>query len=501
MLRPGVLRARVDTHIRFKVTDVSEEIWALCRDALTVPNLEKEQALAEHVRGASDMPDTLNLWRVEGGEAILPRGFGTKLKRGMAKWGVAIEYEDSRISVPIYTRGWKSPDLSTRPYQERAVKQALRVQQGVLKAPPGAGKTVTVLETIRRAGERSLVVVNNTHIARQWAARADEHLGVEIGVLGDGDFDVRDITVALVQTLWSRHEELAQQGFWDLFGLICLDECHHLPAYTFSDVLSRSPAKYRLGASATPELQGQMGLVTATLGEVLDDVTDDELVEAGVLVRPSVRVVETGFTFPFFPTHRHGGLLGQPCPVTNCYRNSHSGLHRNNYTELIEELVRDHERNELIAECIAAELRSGHACVVVSDRLEHLDELKALVESYEGASGKCFHLTGRQDSSERMDLYDRAGEGDVVLFSTVANEAMDIPRLDRMFLTYPGANPLVTVQRVGRIMRACEGKEDAIVYDFADTKVGVLRGQYNKRARGAYRAKHMEIAAWDPRGA
>ncbi len=72
-----------------------------------------------------------------------------------------------------------------------------------------------------------------------------------------------------------------------------------------------------------------------------------------------------------------------------------------------------------------------------------------------------------------------------VIFATnpLAEEGLDLPHLDRLFLTCPSRNKRKVIQAVGRIMRPCDGKEDAIVFDFIDSEVGILESQAKSRRR------------------
>jgi len=119
-------------------------------------------------------------------------------------------------------------------YQKDAVVNMLASEQGVLVAPPGAGKTIIGIELITKLKQSTLILVHKKQIFNQWIERIEHFLNIpkrDIGQLCSNKKKISDkITVAMIQTL-NRMEDL--EKFTDKFGLIFVDECHHLPAKMF----------------------------------------------------------------------------------------------------------------------------------------------------------------------------------------------------------------------------------------------------------------------------
>ncbi len=195
------------------------------------------------------IPETLETYRFEGANLIVPLGFGGQLLQLCKEHDLKVDFEDKRVICPVdFQKALKGVKL--RPYQDRAVKAALGSVQGVIVSPTGSGKSLMGCEIIRRRNQKTLILVHRAELAKQWITGIKKNLGLTAGLIGDGQWDIgKEITVGLVQTLSSREQqanELAQN-----FGLLLIDECHHVPAETFLDVLGWFWTRYRYDLSAT----------------------------------------------------------------------------------------------------------------------------------------------------------------------------------------------------------------------------------------------------------
>jgi len=309
---------------------------------------------------------------------------------------------------------------------------------------------------MRRLRTPALVLVHTLDLAEQWRQEIRSLLGVEAGIVGGGDDRPAPITVAVIQTL-VRWTPARLAAFFGGFGLVILDEAHHVAASTFRDVVGRCPARYRLGLTATPEREdGLTPLLGIYLGRPIEVIRHEDLVAAGVLTLPEIQVVETGFTYPY--------------------------LSADDYAPMMSALVADDERNELVVDRVAAEARAGHTCLVLSGRVGHCRALAARLRERDVQAAT---LTGRVPKDRRRELIERArgGELAVLVATSLADEGLDLPRLSRVFLAYPSRARGRTVQRLGRLMRPHPDKDRAVLIDFVDRKVPILRNQHLDRRR------------------
>lgn len=441
--------ARVGADIRVGWDALPSDVrWALV-DELTFPN-PQHRSLERMGRYAGHVPEHLVAYRQDGGDLVLPRGMGSRLRELL---GDALYVEDLTAAfdpVEVTFRG------TLRPYQRAALEAALRQRDGVVVAVTGAGKTVLSIAWIAARRQRTLFVVHTAALADQTAAAAKRFLGVEAGRIGGGRWDVGHVlTVATVQTLVRNLDKLADMPF----GAVVFDECHHVPASTFFEVATRLPARFRFGLTATPtRTDGLDRLITATLGPVAATIEQADLQAAGVNVQPSLIWVETEFTYSGDPTE---------------------------FTRLVTALTEDTRRNELALQLLEREAKAGHTVLALTARVKHA---RALAEALRGRGVGAEALVGNvpADRREAMLAAFRAGDLSVLTATSVADEGLDVPELDRLVLLSPQRAAGRVTQRLGRLMRARPGKEP-VVYDFRDVRVGLLESQARSRWFGVYR--------------
>nr|BDT32063.1 DEAD/DEAH box helicase [Myxococcus sp. MH1] len=445
------LRVRVDAGLRLAVGDVPPKVLeGLCR-ALSLPNPAFLKLVRLRKRPGAE-PQTLYFFRQEEKELVLPRGAIHLLRRAADDAGLTLSLEDARMLPP--KRLAKLPAVPLRDYQAAAVERLVKVTQGTAVLPCGAGKSVLAVGAISRLRTQTLILVHTLDLAEQWREHVRERLGLEAGLVGAGEEEVRSVTVGVVQSL-ARWEEAKLDAFLRRFGLLVLDEAHHIAASAFHRIVDRCPARYRLGLTATPEREdGLTPLLRLYLGAPLAVVKHEDLVARGVLVVPEVRAVETAFDFPYFGA--------------------------SDYAPMLEALAEDKARNDLVLGAVAREAWAGHLCLVLTGRVDHC-ELLAQQLSATGLAAAA--LTSEVPREARKALLDQARSGRVrVLVATsLADEGLDLPRLSRVFLAYPGRAKGRTVQRLGRLMRPHPEKKSAVLIDFVDGLVPLLRRHHAER--------------------
>ncbi|ACY13434.1 DEAD/DEAH box helicase [Haliangium ochraceum] len=442
------MRAVVDGGISLRASDcpprVVEQLW---RD-LSFPNPEYIK-LQRMGRYAQNVPPTIECLEQRGSQLCLPRGAVTLLRRRMAEIGHSVTFEDRRALLPARAPG---RGIGLRSYQADACRALGVGVQGTAVMPCGSGKTRCGLSLIERLRQPALVLVHTRDLAQQWRERIEDGLGERAGLVAGSARMLAPITVAMVQTL-ARMDASALREFGQRFGTVILDEAHHAPARVFREVLSHLPGKYRFGLTATPERSdGLTAMLTLCIGPELFRIGHQELIAAGHLVVPEVVAVETG-----------------------------ASAEASGHAAIVSALVADAGRNRLITEMAAREARAGCTVLVLSGRVAHCEQL---AESLAAEGVEAVALTSRMPKHKRSDVLERfrAGTLRVVCATSLADEGLDVARLERLILATPARAEGRTVQRLGRLMRPHPDKRPPVLYDLVDD-MPLARRQFAARER------------------
>jgi superfamily II DNA or RNA helicase len=443
-----VLNIYVADDIRLKIEEIPNELRLMLKKVLTLPNPAYEQALKYGNGCFTRVPKEIVLYSENEGFLNVPRGVANKIIYFLKQNNIPYQIHDQRAVFPEVNF---ESQIILRDYQKEAVNKLTQVTQGFLVSPCGSGKTVMMVELMTRIKQPTLFIVHQKELMDQIIQTAVNLTDVtknEIGIIGNGKRTIGErMTVATIQTL-NRMDINEIKG---KFGAIFVDEAHHLAAKSFYEVISKFPAKYRLAVSATPErADGLSEMVYACSGPVIHEIKQSQV----PTIIPSLKVIQTDFA-PY--TYEH--------------------------MEVVKELVEDRARNQLIVDTIKKEA-PGHYSLVLSDRVEHLEILKPMI-TRALPHLKVEILTGALKKTERNEIMQRAKSKDIdiLLATQLAREGLDIPHLDRLFMTYPKKSAATVQQEIGRIMRPAEGKTDAIVFDFCDLKHDILKSQFYKRVK------------------
>ena len=357
-------------------------------------------------------------------------------------------------------------------YQEEAVKDAMTEDNGVLVAPPGAGKTIMGIDIIAKLKQPTLILVHKKQIYSQWLQRIESFMNIskrEIGQICGNKKTVGDkITVAMLQTL-SKTENFVQDLGLDKIGLVLVDECHHIPAKTFRKVISRLNPYYLYGFTATPKRKNNdEKLIYIYLGKILhtvskgfaehakgDELRSDKNTEIKVMIK------NTEIDVPF-------------------------KVKIDNFQILSKIITFDSGRNKLIIDDVAREANNGNKCLILTERKEHVETLSYYLKGgYE-----IITLTGELTEKQKNEKLKQIEAGNFqILIATgqLIGEGTDFPNLNRLFLVYPFSFESKLIQYIGRIQRG--NNLSSIIYDYRDIKISYLEKFYKKREK--YYKKHF----------
>jgi len=342
----------------------------------------------------------------------------------------------------------------------------LRHETGVLAATTAFGKTVVAAWLIAQRGVNTLVLVHRRQLLDQWVERLSTFLDVpakSIGRIGGGrSRPTGNIDVGIIQSLVRKgvvDDRVAE------YGHVIVDECHHLSAHSFEQVIRQAKARFVVGLSATvARKDGHHPIIFMQCGPVRHQVS----ARAQAASRPFehfVLVQPTGFK----PTRNPGQDK------------------RVEFQTLYQELVEDTTRTRRICEDAVDAVRNGRSPLILTERNVHLDrfehELASRVDHVvvlRAGIGK----KQRRAINERLAAIPRH-EGRIILATgKYVGEGFDDPRLDTLFLTLPVSWRGTVAQYGGRLHRLYDGKREVRIYDYADLNVAMLARMFDRRCRG-----------------
>lgn len=439
------------------VEEPTREMVQWCKKNLVISNPEYIKKARMHF-WLGNTPQTLSLYEQRGDTLVLPFGTLRTLPSAITsdtyftsdfKTAVEVDYGED---VPLYD------------YQQEAVNAMYECKYGILQSPAGSGKTQMGIALVKKFGRRALWLTHTLDLLNQSKARAERYMSKDlIGTITGGKVNIgTGITFATVQTM-SKLDLAQYKHFWDV---VIVDECHRCTgtpnAMTqFSKVLNSLSARHKLGLSATVHRSdGMIAATYALLGEIAYTV-------------PKEAVEKTTIRVGIYP-------IGTGVGISRKALNTDGTL---NYAKLISYLCEDDSRNDLIGSCITK--NAEYSSLILSDRLEHLEALmNSLPESMRGQAvminGKLTTKKGKAFREQAIEDM-RAGKKKY-LFATysLAKEGLDIPRLERLYLTTPQKDYAVVAQSIGRIARTFEGKRKPLAFDFVDNIEFTARA-YKKR--------------------
>jgi superfamily II DNA or RNA helicase len=445
----GKLRVQLDNSVHISRSNLPLPLISFLKDELNFVNTEfvVKKKMGKNTWGTERYFKCIEETETE---IIVPRGTIGRLLRFCKETKIEYEFQDKRLKMDKVSYNC---DIKLRNYQEPAIEITGKKDIGVIVAPPGTGKTVVALKIIAEKQQPALIVVHRKQLADQWMERIETFLGIsknEIGRIGQGKGKPgKKVTIAMIQSL-SKELEKADNHLKEAFGIIIIDECHHIPAETFRNTISQLHTFYLYGLTATPFRKYNDGkLIFIHLGEVIaelkaQDVTSYKI--ARVIVR------NTELDVPF-----------------------NSKIDR--FETLSKVLVHDSARNKLIINDLIAELNAGKKVVVLTERKEHIEAINQyLKQKYETIT-----LSGDDTESTRNAKWRILKEGNYQVLITTGQffgEGSDLQNAECLFLVYPFSFEGKLIQYIGRVQRS---EIAPTIYDYRDYKIDYLNKLFLKR--------------------
>jgi len=400
----------------------------------------------------------------------LPRACLDSLKEHLKETGISYTEVDERFAGNNVSAEFKG---QLRGDQVQAAKQVLNYDLGILSASTAFGKTVVANYVIGQRKTNTLILVHTLPLLDQWKERLEQFLDLppkSVGQIGGGKKKRTGcVDVATIQSLCRKG---VVSDVVSEYGQIIVDECHHISAFSFEQVVKRAKAKYVLGLTATlVRKDGHQPIIMMHCGPIRfkDSAKNRTLTGIQHMVIPR----ETGFRMS--PTSQEG-----------------THIH-----ELYDALATDKARNNLIFDDILKELEQGRSPLVITERLEHLDDLATKLQ---GFAKNIVVLKGGMKKKERAEIFARLkaipNDAERLILATgkYIGEGFDDSRLDTLFLLLPISFEGRVEQYAGRLHRDHAGKTNVRIFDYVDSSHPVLKKMFERRCV-KYRKLGYEVAS------
>jgi superfamily II DNA or RNA helicase len=350
-----------------------------------------------------------------------------------------------------------------RRIQEDAVRQISSHDEGILCAPTAFGKTAVAAWLIGKRKVNTLILVHRQQLLDQWQERLAMFLclpATSIGQIGGGKMHRTErIDVAVMQSL---HQKDAVKDFVAEYGQVIVDECHHISAFTFEQVMKQVKAKYIVGLTATPTRKdGHHPIIYMQCGPVRFNLSAKAMAETNP------------FEHKVIPRHTCFQMTPDLVDLT--------------IQDVYRALSVDASRNEMIAGDIAYAIASGRSPLLLTGRTEHLQHFAARLRD---AAKHVFVLKGGMGKKKRRETAEALAavpdnESRLILATgSYIGEGFDDARLDTLFLAMPISWKGTLQQYAGRLHRLHDNKEVVQVYDYVDDRIPMLARMYERRLKG-----------------
>ena len=347
------------------------------------------------------------------------------------------EVVDKRLLIPA-----EFPEFQyeLRPSQEEVYYKV--DDSCIINAWVSWGKTFTALAIAAKLKQKTLVVVHTIALRSQWEKEVEKVFGIKPSIVGSGKFNIDGpITIGNVQTLTRRVPDIAGE-----FGTIILDEMHHVSSPTFSKIIDKCRARYKIGLSGTIERKDGKHVVFRDYFSPTVYFPPKEN-----YMTPKVDKIHSEIRF----------LDGGSIP----------------WAKKINELAYNDEYQHTIAMIASTYAAKGHKVLVVADRVEFLKNCAKL------SGENAIVITGETPHEERPPMMDRINKDKDILYGTqsIFSEGISLDALSCLVLGTPVNNEPLLTQLIGRIIRLKEGKKTPTIVDI-NLKGNTARKQANNRS-------------------
>ncbi|MCR5400023.1 MAG: DEAD/DEAH box helicase family protein [Treponema sp.] len=462
---PVKVKITLSNYIEIEKTGITERALGILRRTAVFLNPEYFKNLRMHLP-LYNIPRFIDCSKENEKYLLLPRGNLQTVVDKLAEAEAQYEISDSRetgAAIEIENT------VSLYDEQKIALAEMLKSDTGILCAGTGFGKTVVASALIAERKINTLILVQSHALLEQWKKSIKQLLNFTPGTIAAGkDKSTGIIDIAIVNSLVEKQSDEVKPRSYK-YGMLIVDECHHVSAFTTENLVASFKSKYVYGLTATPiRRDGHQKIIFYQCGKVLYSTTTKQM------------NATQSFSHYFIPRFTSFHYLAEKTDNKNPSINQY-----------YEKIIENSARNELIISDVKSAIENQRTPLILSERLEHLEllheQLKDCAQNVVLITGKG---TQKQKREQLENLNNISTEESLIILATgkYAGEGFDYPRIDTLMLAMPFSWKGTLSQYCGRLHRNFAGKEEVIIYDYVDFRIPVFDRMYQNRLK---RYKHL----------
>lgn len=421
-----------------------------------------------------DVPRIISCSELKDGYLAMPRGCEEDVAELLQYNQVKCHYQDETNHGKTINIEFKGV---LRQEQYEAMKSMIPYNIGTLSATTAFGKTIFAIAMIAQCKVNTLILVHRKSLVDQWKRQLEDFTEINeqvvndnakrkskkhlspIGVLYSGKNSLHGIVdIALIQSCF---EDKEVKSFVQNYGMVIVDECHHVSSVSFEQVLKQVRAKYVYGLTATPiRKDGHQPIIFMQCGKIR-------------------------FTADAQSQIKNQNFRRTLIPRFTSFRNLSPDV--KTYAQIIETLSIDNVRNNLIVEDVKNQVLEGRTPIILTSLTSHVRLLADMLRPF---ADNIIALVGADsDKNKRLELERllaiRSSESLIIVATgKYIGEGFDFSRLDTLFLALPISWKGNIAQYAGRLHREYDGKTEVRIYDYIDARVPLCESMYRKRMKG-----------------
>jgi superfamily II DNA or RNA helicase len=366
--------------------------------------------------------------------------------------GIVYEVEDRRNVLKEINVEYNA---ILRETQRNAVDTLLKYDNGLLIAPTGSGKTIMGMEVISRLKKPTLILVEKVKLIEQWKERINQFLKIYCNkeVIEPGSYYGPKKKLTGIIDVASIKSIKDQDDFYVKYEIIIGDEIHHMASKTYEEIIRKIQAKHIYGFTATPKRSDNLEKIIYKIISPIRATLEETNGTFEKVLKPRFTKFKNKDRYDFM-----------------------------NYADLLNELYKDSNRNQQRVGDIVEEYKKNKCILVLTERIEHISILKDLLSH---DCDNIYTISGSDGAKARRQFNEsiHSLENKYISISTGSflGEGFDLGSLNTFFITKPFISSGKLQQHTGRIHREYEGKNQGIVYDNVDIKIGNLSHQFQIR--------------------